>query len=77
MRFKAAAPADQCDGSAAGMTGYWWKEFIMQNEHARETNVAEQDAKKPYARPELVKHGNVESTTQGIWKGPSSPWYAN
>jgi hypothetical protein len=43
------------------------------------TNEADQKAqaeKRPYAKPELVKHGNVESTTQGL-TGPSSPWYAN
>jgi hypothetical protein len=41
------------------------------------TNESDQKAqadKRPYAKPELVKHGNVESTTQSP-VGPSSPVY--
>ena len=29
--------------------------------------------KKAYARPQLVKHGNVESLTQVVQNGPSKP----
>jgi hypothetical protein len=46
-----------------------------QNEAAR-TTQDDRDAKKPYARPELVKHGNVESQTQ-VQIGPSGPVYTD
>jgi hypothetical protein len=50
----------------------------MQNqiERARTTQHEDRDAKKPYARPELVKHGNVESQTQ-VQIGPSGPIYTS
>jgi hypothetical protein len=32
-----------------------------------------QQVKKSYVRPQLVKHGNVETTTQGKVSGSSSP----
>jgi hypothetical protein len=39
----------------------------------KQEQKASQPAKKPYARPELSKHGNVESLTQLIPGGPSCP----
>jgi hypothetical protein len=30
------------------------------------TNEIQAAEKKPYVRPELVKHGNVETLTQGL-----------
>ena len=42
------------------------------NNQAR-TEKTEQ-AKKSYSRPELVKHGNVESLTLGRTYGFSGPW---
>jgi hypothetical protein len=31
------------------------------------------DQRKPYAKPELAKHGNVETVTQIAVGGPSGP----
>jgi hypothetical protein len=46
----------------------------MKNEtENKQQPQASQPAKKPYARPELSKHGNVESLTQLIPGGPSCP----
>jgi hypothetical protein len=39
------------------------------------TEVAAKAAqKKPYIRPELTKHGKVESLTQTNWNGNSQPF---
>jgi hypothetical protein len=42
------------------------KEVVMKNAQIRETE------KRPYNRPQLVKHGNVETLTQGRKQHESS-----
>jgi hypothetical protein len=48
----------------------------------RTTNVTLQElqkataaARRPYAKPELIKHGTVETTTQLLPPGTSGPTY--
>jgi hypothetical protein len=40
---------------------------------SKQTDQRKPQPKKPYNRPELNKHGNVESLTQTIIGGPSCP----
>jgi hypothetical protein len=45
----------------------------MKKQQSKQNDQRKPQPKKPYNRPELNKHGNVESLTQGQYGGPSCP----
>jgi hypothetical protein len=45
----------------------------MKKKEQKQDDKRKPQPKKSYSRPELEKHGQVESMTQGYWNGPSCP----